>query len=124
MTSTAADIPESSGDVLVVFGITGDLARVMTFRSLYRLEARGLLSGRIGVTVDDSTLDPLVERASDLDQGTGETLDGAVSTGSPDACRTSPATSTTGDLRPRGVRHRRCGGAGLLLEIPPFLFGA
>ena len=30
-------------DVLVVFGITGDLAKVMTFRSLYRLEARGLL---------------------------------------------------------------------------------
>ena len=26
-------------DVFVVFGITGDLARVMTFRSLYRLEA-------------------------------------------------------------------------------------
>ena len=30
-----------TGDVLVVFGITGDLARVMTFRSLYRLEHRG-----------------------------------------------------------------------------------
>ncbi len=30
-------------DVLVVFGITGDLAKVMTFRSLYRLELRGLL---------------------------------------------------------------------------------
>ena len=30
-------------DVLVVFGITGDLAKVMTFQSLYRLEARGLL---------------------------------------------------------------------------------
>ena len=30
---------ESSGcDVLVIFGITGDLAKVMTFRSLYRLE--------------------------------------------------------------------------------------
>ena len=28
-------------DVLVVFGITGDLAKVMTFRSLYRLEQRG-----------------------------------------------------------------------------------
>ena len=25
------------------FGITGDLAKVMTFRSLYRLEKRGLL---------------------------------------------------------------------------------
>ena len=30
-------------DVLVIFGITGDLAKVMTFHSLYRLEARGLL---------------------------------------------------------------------------------
>ena len=29
-------------DVLVVFGITGDLAKQMTFRSLYRLECRGL----------------------------------------------------------------------------------
>ena len=29
---------QQPGDVLVVFGITGDLARVMTFRSLYRLE--------------------------------------------------------------------------------------
>ena len=25
-------------DVFVIFGITGDLAKVMTFRSLYRLE--------------------------------------------------------------------------------------
>jgi hypothetical protein len=30
-------------DVLVVFGITGDLARVMTYQALYRLEKRGLL---------------------------------------------------------------------------------
>jgi len=28
-------------DVLVVFGITGDLAKVMAFQSLYRLEGRG-----------------------------------------------------------------------------------
>ncbi len=27
-------------DVFVVFGITGDLAKVMTFHSLYRLEKR------------------------------------------------------------------------------------
>ena len=27
-------------DVFVVFGITGDLAKVMTFHSLYRLERR------------------------------------------------------------------------------------
>ena len=30
-------------DVFVIFGITGDLAKVMTFNSLYRLEQRGLL---------------------------------------------------------------------------------
>ena len=33
-------------DALVVFGITGDLAKKMTFRSLYRLEQRGLLAVR------------------------------------------------------------------------------
>ena len=35
-------------DALVVFGITGDLAKKMTLRSLYRLERRGLLSCRGG----------------------------------------------------------------------------
>jgi glucose-6-phosphate 1-dehydrogenase len=40
--------------VFVIFGITGDLAKVMTFNSLYRLEARGLLDCPIiGVAFDD-----------------------------------------------------------------------
>ena len=30
-------------DALVIFGISGDLARKMTFRALYRLERRGRL---------------------------------------------------------------------------------
>ena len=39
-------------DALVIFGITGDLARKMTFRSLYRLERRGCLNVPvIGVAV-------------------------------------------------------------------------
>ena len=47
----------ATADVLVIFGITGDLARVMTFQALYRLEERGLLTCRIvGVAVDDWTL--------------------------------------------------------------------
>src|SRR3954467_15530183 len=63
-------------DVLVVFGITGDLAKVMTFRSLYRLEQRGLLDCPIlGVAVDDWTVDQLVERARESIIGTGEQLD-------------------------------------------------
>ena len=52
------------GDVFVIFGITGDLAKVMTFRSLYRLEQRNLLDCPIvGVAVEDWTVDQLVERA-------------------------------------------------------------
>ncbi|HEX4034221.1 MAG TPA: hypothetical protein VHX66_07240 [Solirubrobacteraceae bacterium] len=30
-----------AADVLVIFGITGDLAKVTTFHFFYRLEARG-----------------------------------------------------------------------------------
>src|SRR2546426_11440790 len=51
-------------DVFVIFGITGDLAKVMTFYSLYRLEQRGLLDCPIvGVAVDDWTDEDLDERA-------------------------------------------------------------
>ena len=34
---------DREADALVIFGITGDLAKKQTFRSLYRLERRGLL---------------------------------------------------------------------------------
>ena len=64
----------------VVFGITGDLARVMTFRALYRLEAaRPAFSCRVvGVAFDDWTLEHLVERARESIVATGEPLDEAV----------------------------------------------
>jgi len=84
MSSTAtADSPartmgaeQTKGDVLVVFGITGDLAKVMTFRSLYRLEQRKLLDCPIlGVAVDDWSVDQLIERARESIVGTGEQLD-------------------------------------------------
>ena len=51
-------------DVLVIFGITGDLAKKMTFRSLYRLERRRLLGCPIvGVAIDDWTVAELREHA-------------------------------------------------------------
>jgi glucose-6-phosphate 1-dehydrogenase len=51
-------------DALVIFGITGDLARKMTFRSLYRLERRGLLNCPvIGVAVDAISVEQLCARA-------------------------------------------------------------
>ncbi|MGH3332270.1 MAG: glucose-6-phosphate dehydrogenase [Nocardioidaceae bacterium] len=70
---------EAPADVLVVFGITGDLARVMTFRSLYRLERRGLLDCPVvGVAVDDWSVDQLVARARESIQTSGEQLDDAT----------------------------------------------
>ena len=58
--STGVDGAGQVADVFVIFGITGDLAKVMTFHSLYRLEQRGLLDCPIvGVAVRR-----LVRRAS------------------------------------------------------------
>ena len=57
----------------MIFGITGDLARVMTFRSLYRLESRGLLDCPIvGVAFDDWTLEKLIAHARDSIVAAGE----------------------------------------------------
>ncbi|MGD0196355.1 MAG: glucose-6-phosphate dehydrogenase [Solirubrobacteraceae bacterium] len=66
-------------DVFVIFGITGDLARKMTLRSLYRLERRGLLDCPIvGVAVDDWTVDQLRDHAREAIIAGGETIDEKV----------------------------------------------
>jgi glucose-6-phosphate 1-dehydrogenase len=66
-------------DVFVAFGITGDLAKEMTFRSLYRLERRGLLKCRIvGVAVDDWTIGRLRRHMRDSIRASGEKLDRKV----------------------------------------------
>ncbi len=63
-------------DVLVVFGITGDLAKKMTFRALYRLQARDLLPCPvIGVAVDDWSEDKLRQHARESIEASGEKVD-------------------------------------------------
>ena len=132
MTSTATQVsaaPTSTeaqpADVFVVFGITGDLAKVMTFRSLYRLEQRGLLDCPIvGVAVDDWTVDQLVERARDSIVGTGEHLDEAVF--DQFAERLSYVQGDFGDAATYGRVGEAIDGKQspvFYLEIPPFLFG-
>ena len=84
-------------DVFVVFGITGDLAKVMTFHSLYRLEQRGLLDCPIvGVAVDDWTLDAARRACPRVDRGNGRE---ARPEGVRPVCRAAL-------LRPGGL-HRR-----------------
>jgi glucose-6-phosphate 1-dehydrogenase len=61
---TAKRSGDAAADVLTIFGITGDLAKKMTFRALYRLEARGKLDCPIvGVAIDDWDEERLRERA-------------------------------------------------------------
>src|SRR5436305_10636189 len=67
---------QPEADALVVFGITGDLAKKQTFRSLYRLESRGMLSCRVvGVAADDWTLEQLRDHARESIAACGEQLD-------------------------------------------------
>ena len=124
-TPTAKGTEQRPADVLVAFGITGDLAKVMTFRSLYRLEKRGLLQCPVvGVAVDDWTDEQLVQRARDSIVGTGESLDEQVFDRLAD--RLSYVQGDFGDAS----TYERVGAATahaetpvFYLEIPPFLFG-
>ena len=114
----------AAADVLVVFGITGDLAKVMTFHSLYRLEQRNLLDCPIvGVAVDDWTEEQLVQRARESIAGTGEQLDETVFERF--AARLSYVSGDFGD----SATYERVGKAiegkqspVFYLEIPPSLF--
>jgi glucose-6-phosphate 1-dehydrogenase len=57
---------DGTADVLTIFGISGDLAKKMTFRALYRLEARKKLDCPIvGVAIDDWDDEQLRKHAHD-----------------------------------------------------------
>ncbi len=116
---------EQPADVFVVFGITGDLAKVMTFRSLYRLEQRGLLTCPIvGVAVDDWTEDHLRDHARESIVGTGEALDPEVFDRF--AARLSYVQGDFADAATYERVASAIKGAEqpvFYLEIPPFLFG-
>jgi glucose-6-phosphate 1-dehydrogenase len=66
-------------DVLVIFGITGDLAKKMTFRALYRLERRHQLNCPIiGVARNDWSAATLRDHARHSIEDTGERVDETV----------------------------------------------
>src|SRR5215475_8471627 len=124
-TRDSARAKSTHADRLVIFGITADLAKVMTFGSLYRLESRGLLDCPIvGVAVDDWSIDDLKDRARTSIEGTGQKLDEKVFD------RFAERLSyVSGDFTDPATYERV--GAALdgattpvfYLEIPPFLFG-
>ena len=116
---------EPVADVFVAFGITGDLAKEMTFRSLYRLERRGLLRCRIvGVAVDDWTIGRLRRHMRDSIKASGEKLDRKVFDRL--AARLSYIQGDFGDPASyerlaKAIRTAKC--PVFYLETPPSLFG-
>jgi glucose-6-phosphate 1-dehydrogenase len=115
---------QPQGDVLVIFGITGDLAKLQTFRSLYRLERRGLLDCPIvGVAVDPWTVEELVQHARDDIVATGEPLDDAVF-----ARFAARLSYVSGDFNDPATFQRVKDAIGsaktpvFYLEVPPSLF--
>jgi glucose-6-phosphate 1-dehydrogenase len=69
----------NEADILVIFGITGDLAKKMTFRSLYRLERRKVLKCPIiGVARDEWSQNQLCDHARQAIIDGGEQLDEKV----------------------------------------------
>src|SRR3954452_6128736 len=117
--------PTDRADAFVSFGITGDLAKVMTFRSLYRLEKRGLLDCPIlGVAVQDWSDEDLRAHAREAIEGTGEQVDPEVFERF--AARLSYVAGDFGDDATYARVAAALKGAShpvFYLEIPPFLFG-
>lgn len=116
---------DDAADVLVIFGITGDLARRMTFRALYRLERRGLLDCPvIGVASDDITTEHLVKHAREAIVDSGQDVDDAI------FVRLARRMSyLSGDVSDAALYRSLAAGIGdrerpvYYLEVPPSLFG-
>jgi len=122
MSAARTNVP---ADALVVFGITGDLAKKMTLRSLYRLERRGLLNCPvIGVAVDDWSLEKLRDHARASIEESGEKLDDDVFSRFAERLQ-----YVSGDFSDAGTYERLTAALkgtpfpAFYLEIPPSLFG-
>jgi glucose-6-phosphate 1-dehydrogenase len=119
------DSPAQAADVFVIFGITGDLAKVMTFNSLYRLEERKLLGCPIlGVAVSDWSDDDLRAHARADIEACGTKIDDEVFKRL--AARLSYVSGDFGDPATYDRVRQAIGDARtpvFYLEIPPFLFG-
>ena len=113
-------------DVLVVFGITGDLAKQMTFRSLYRLEQRSLLRCPVvGVAVEDWTVEKLRDHARECIVATGEALDDGVFDRFAAKLDYLPGDFNNPDTFTRLAQTiGSYATPAFYLEIPPFLFSA
>ncbi|HEY2479897.1 MAG TPA: glucose-6-phosphate dehydrogenase [Solirubrobacterales bacterium] len=115
---------DKAADVLAIFGISGDLAKKMTFRALYRMQKAGTLDVPIvGVALDDWDDEALRAHAREAVEATvkdpdGEALDAMLA-------RLSYVQGDYSDDATFERVKRALGDAGqpvFYLEIPPLLF--
>ncbi len=115
----------SPADVLVIFGITGDLAKKMTFRALYRLERRKKLDCPIiGVARDEWSAATLRDHARQAIEDSGERVDEEVFERFAERLSMVSGDYTdpkTYDRLARAIEGRHT--PVFYLEIPPSLFG-
>jgi glucose-6-phosphate 1-dehydrogenase len=118
-------MPQEVADTMVIFGITGDLAKKMTFQALYRLEQRGELRCRIigvarnkwsEVDLDNYARESIENTVDDYDDEVIERLEKRLEYvyGEFDDDETYAKVATA-------IGH--CEQAVFYLEIPPSLFG-
>ena len=121
---------QAHADRLVVFGITGDLAKKMTLPSLYRLESDGTLTCPIiGVAFEDWSLEQLQAHTREMVRAAAREQGRAVDEAVLDRLCARMTAYVGGDFTDPGLYSRLAGhmaGATspvFYLEIPPSLFG-
>jgi glucose-6-phosphate 1-dehydrogenase len=114
----------TEADALVIFGITGDLAKKQTYRSLYRLERRDLLPCPvIGVAADNWSVEHLRNHARESIEAAGEQIDEDVFKRFADRLR-----YVSGDFAKQDTYQKLADALkglpnpAFYLEIPPSLF--
>ncbi len=125
MPAATGEPGSSAADLMVIFGITGDLAHKMTFHALYRLERRRLLDCPIiGVAQDDLSVEQLRKHAHDAISNAEEKIDEVVFGRLAGRMAYLSGDVTQDDLYDRlahqASQYRR---PLYYLEMPPVLFG-
>jgi glucose-6-phosphate 1-dehydrogenase len=115
---------DRAADVLAIFGISGDLAKKMTFRALYRMQKAGMLGCPIvGVALDEWDDEALRKHAREAVEATVKDPDGDALEAM--LARLSYVQGDYGDDATYQRVAKALGGAEqpvFYLEIPPSLF--
>ncbi len=115
---------DRAADVLAIFGISGDLAKKMTFRALYRMQCAGMLNCPVvGVALDDWDDEGLRKHAREAVEATVKKIDGQAL-----EAMLARLSYVQGDYSDDATFDRVKDALGdakqpvFYLEIPPFLF--